>query len=166
MADEPREPEQPRNLRPVSEIRDRRGRFAKGSGGRPPGTRNRLRRTVNALLEASAPELVERVLELARAGDVQALRIALDRIVPVPRDAPVVLPTMPVIESAADLPRAFGVVLQAVADGALTPSEAERIARLLASAGRVLELVDIEERVRKLETADFASLAKLARETP
>ncbi|MCL4683223.1 hypothetical protein KJ059_00555 [Myxococcota bacterium] len=164
MADGPREPEEPRNLRPVSDLRDRRGRFAKGSGGRPPGTRNRLRRTVNALLEASAPELVQRVLELARQGDVQALKLALDRIVPVPRDAPVALPSMPAIRSAADLPVAFGVVLQAVADGSLTPTEGERIASLLGSAGRMLELADIEARVRKLETTDFASLAKRARE--
>lgn len=147
MSDEPREPPK---LRPVADIRDGKGRFKKGNGGRRPGQRNRVSRVVTGLFTLHAPELVERVLDLARNGDVGALRIALDRIAPAPRDAPIEL-ALPPVTSAADLPAAFASVLEAVASGRLTPSEAERVASLLANAGRLLEAADLEARIAALE---------------
>lgn len=59
--------------------------FKKGQSGnpqgRPAGTGDK-RRELRALLEPHAPALIEKAVELALAGDITALRLCLDRIIP------------------------------------------------------------------------------------
>jgi hypothetical protein len=49
--------------------------------GRPPGALNK-RTQLARLLEPFAEELIMKVVELARNGDINALRICIDRLVP------------------------------------------------------------------------------------
>jgi hypothetical protein len=58
---------------------------------------------------------------------------------------------LPAIVTAGDLPTAIAALLQAAAWGDLTPGEAGRLAALVGEAGKALELLDIEERLRRLE---------------
>ena len=66
------------------------GKFAKGhsgnSAGKPRGARHYTTRLAEALIEGEADALVRKVIELAIAGDVAALKICLDRILPARRD--------------------------------------------------------------------------------
>jgi len=60
-----------------------RGRpFAKGNGGRKPGSRNRASLLADALLEGEQDELIRKGIELAKAGDPVMLKFFLDRILP------------------------------------------------------------------------------------
>jgi len=60
--------------------------FKKGESGnpagRPKGTKDR-RTELRGLLEPHAEELVAKAVELALAGDVTALRICMDRLIPI-----------------------------------------------------------------------------------
>ncbi|WP_346658170.1 DUF5681 domain-containing protein [Bradyrhizobium sp. 138] len=55
--------------------------------GRPRGSRNRTTLAVEALLEGEAEALTRKAIELATGGDIQALRICLDRLCPPRREA-------------------------------------------------------------------------------
>src|SRR5215471_17208516 len=127
--------------------------FEKGESGnpsgRPPGIRDK-RTAMRDLLLPHAPELVAKVVEMAKAGDATALRTCIDRLIPPakPKDDPVMLPGM--ADSMADNTR---VVVAALADGELTPDEAATILRALASQTRIIEADEIEKRISALEQA-------------
>lgn len=137
--------------------KQRKTGFPKGvSGnpkGRPRGALNKTTMAVRELLDGEAEALTRRAVELALEGDVTALRICLDRVSPVPKDRPVAF-TMPEnLCNAETLPRITASILQSVATGEITPSEAERLSSVVAAHGRALELNDLEMRVARLETA-------------
>ena len=109
------------------------GRFPKGvSGnptGRPKGALNRTTRACQELLEGESEAITRKAVELAKNGDIQALRLCLDRILPARKDRPISL-TLPEVRSAKEVPVASGAVLASVADGQLTPSEGQALASL------------------------------------
>jgi hypothetical protein len=58
---------------------------------------------------------------------------------------------LPALDGAADLPRALGAVLAAVADGAVTPDEGLSVAQIIETRRRTLKLVELEQRIAALE---------------
>jgi len=128
-----------------------RGRpFEKGNPGRPKGSRHRTTLAIDALLDGEAETLTRKAVELAKGGDTVALRLCMDRLCPPRRDRPVSF-TLPVIKTVADVAKASAALLEAVASGELTPSEAAEIAKLLDTHTRTIEAFDLEERLRALE---------------
>jgi hypothetical protein len=105
-------------------------------------------------LDGQAVVLAQKAVELALKGDVTALKICLERLVPPRKDAPVSI-TLPTVHTTADLPGASQAILQAVADGQLTPSEAQAIAGIVADHRKNLEIGDLEARVVALEKRPF-----------
>jgi hypothetical protein len=130
-----------------------RGRpFKKGEGGRRPGSRNRATLLVENLLNGEAEQLGRAAIALALAGDPTGLKLCLDRVSPVRRGRPTPF-RLPAITTLADLPKASQGLLEAVADGTLTATEAGDLSKVLDSHLRALELTDIESRLRALEAA-------------
>ena len=65
----------------------RGGRFKPGNPGRPKGARHKTTLAIEALLDGEAEALTRKAIELAKAGDLVALRLCLDRICPPRKDA-------------------------------------------------------------------------------
>jgi hypothetical protein len=64
------------------EVRDRRGRFARGRSGqyrRPHGCRDHVNRAARLLLAGDGEALTRKAVEMALAGDPTALRVCLER---------------------------------------------------------------------------------------
>uniref|UniRef100_I2Q571 DUF5681 domain-containing protein n=1 Tax=Desulfovibrio sp. U5L TaxID=596152 RepID=I2Q571_9BACT len=118
--------------------------------GKPKGCRSRAVMAAQALIDGKAEEVVEKALELALAGDGPVLRAILDRLCPPRKDSPVRV-TLPAIESAADLPVVTATLLDAVAKGQLTPSEAQAVTGLVESHRKALEFEELERRIAALE---------------
>src|SRR5918998_323093 len=111
----------------VKNAKATRGRpFAQGNGGRPRGSRNRARLALETLLEGEAEALTRKAVQLALGGDVMALRLCLDRILPPRKDRHVPF-SLPPLETAADAVKATAALVEGVASGALTPSEAAEL---------------------------------------
>ena len=53
--------------------------------GRPKGAKNKTTLAAESLLKDHAEEITQKVIELALAGDLIALKMCLDRVLPVPR---------------------------------------------------------------------------------
>src|SRR3954467_920500 len=121
-------------------------------GGRPVGSRHKATLAAEALLDGEAEELTRTAIELAKTGDTTALRLCLERVCPPRRDRPVAF-TMPVIESTADLTKASAALLQAVASGELTPSEAAELGKLVEAHVKAIEATEFQQRLEYLEAA-------------
>ena len=128
--------------------------FEKGQsgnpGGRPPGARNKATLMAELLLQGEAEEMTRLVIERAKAGDMAALRMCLDRLVPPCRHRPIVF-ELPPLESAQDAASALAAITAGVAAGELTPAEAGELSGLVDGFVRVLEATVLEERVAWLE---------------
>lgn len=130
------------------------GAFIKGQSGnpkgRPKGARHKTTVAMEALLASEAEGLTRRAIELAQDGDTVALRLCLDRLMPVRKDRPVPF-TLPPIATAADLPKATSALLAAVAAGDLTPSEAAELGKLVDAHVKAVEAADLAVRIAALE---------------
>jgi hypothetical protein len=125
------------------------GRFTKGnkaSPGRPPG------RGIVAELRDKLAQDVDKVIgilrEQALAGDPQAIRILLDRVLPSLR--PIEMPT-PLCLPPGNLAQQAHAVVQAVAAGDIAPSQAAQIISALGGVAKIVETTDLLDRIAKLE---------------
>jgi hypothetical protein len=119
-----------------------RGRpFVKGQSGnpagKPKGARNRATLAAEALLEGEAEALTRKAVEMALAGDVAALRLCVERIMP-PRKERAVPLALPRIETGDDAREAVNVALAAVAEGEITLAEATAVLDLIEAARRAI----------------------------
>ena len=71
---------------------DNHGQFKKGRSGnpagRPRGSRNQARLECEELLQAAAPALMKVLIEKALKGNMQALRLCIERLYPRQRTNP------------------------------------------------------------------------------
>jgi hypothetical protein len=125
--------------------------FERGNPGRPKGARHKTTLLAEKLMQADAATIVQAVLDSAKGGDMTAARIILDRIAPARRDNLVSF-ELPKIETAGDAAKASASVLKAVADGELTPVEAEAVAKIVETHLRALEASEFEARLLALES--------------
>ena len=128
--------------------------FQKGQSGnpdgRPRGSRNVTTLALEALLDGQATALTQKAIDLALTGDMPALRLCLDRILPPRRDRPVTF-ELPPIKSAQDAAATVSAVLAAVAAGDLTPADAGEISKLIESYVKAFETSELAERLERLE---------------
>lgn len=109
------------------------GRFRRGvSGnpqGRPPGAGNRASMTAEALLAGEAEALTRKAVELASGGNMVAMRLCMERILPPVRERPVCL-DLPLV-GPADADAAMKAILEALRAGELTASDMGALAKLV-----------------------------------
>jgi Family of unknown function (DUF5681) len=118
--------------------------------GKPKGTRNAITLAMEALLDGESDALTRKAIELAKGGDLQALRLCLERILPPRKDRPVTF-TLPTVTSAKDALSALSALLTAVSTGELTPSEAAEIGKLVDGYVKATEINELAERLERLE---------------
>jgi hypothetical protein len=118
--------------------------------GRPKGSRNATTLALETLLDGQATALTQKSIDIALAGDMAALRLCLDRILPPRKDRPVTF-TLPEIKSAKDAASVVSAILAAVASGELTPTDAAEIGKLIDSYVKAFETAELAERLEHLE---------------
>ena len=118
--------------------------------GRPRGSRNRTILIAQQLLDSHAEPLVRTCLLMALKGDPKAMHLCMDRILPVRRDMPVNLGSLPTA-TAEQLSAASEKITDKVAADKLTLTQGHALAALLAQRGRIIETRNLDERLRKLE---------------
>src|SRR5215471_12290584 len=136
------------------EGRDADGRFMKGySGnpnGRPPGRRNKATEAAEVLLDGEVEALTRRAVELALDGQIGALRLCLDRIIP-PRRQRAHRLDLPPMRSIADLGDTMAAITTAAMEGTITTGQAAELARVVEIFVRAIETSDFERRLQQLE---------------
>ena len=130
--------------------------FKKGQSGnpdgRPKGARNKATLAAEALLDGEAEALTRKAIEKALEGDMAAIRLCLERILPAVKSRPIEI-DLPPVETAEDISVAQGAVIAAMARGKITPDDAGTIAGVLEVRRRAIETVELEKRIDILEGA-------------
>lgn len=137
---------------PSETSRRANGRFAKGNkmGGSKAGSRHRVTKAIEALLEGEAEGLTRKAVEMALEGDTVALRLCLDRLAP-PRKDSLISIRLPKVNGLKDAVEASASVLDAVSEGEITPDEGARVLSLLSAHKALIETCDLEARITALE---------------
>ena len=129
--------------------------FQKGHSGnpagRPKGARHKTTVAVEALLEGEAEVITRKAIEAAKAGDMVAIRLVLDRIAP-PRKTRSIEIDLPPIADAAGVSQAQEEVLKALCTGELDVDQAQALNGLLEARRQFLETAELEARLTELES--------------
>src|SRR5687768_7879701 len=130
-------------------------RFQKGQSGNPRGRPKGKpdRRTIaRELFAQHRDDLIATAIELALTGDVQALKLCLERICPAikPTAAPIKI-TLP---KGAGLAGTGDAILKAIAGGKLP---ADIGASLLTALGQQARIIEIDDIIRRLEVLENAN---------
>jgi hypothetical protein len=129
------------------------GQFRPGNPGKPKGARNKATVLAEKLLSKDIKDVCAVVSKAAQEGDLNACKLILDRILPVPKSRRITFP-MRDIHSVADVQEAMNGLWAAVASGGITPEDATLLGKLLEQHASVLEVGNIETRLRALEDAE------------
>lgn len=131
------------------------GKFAKGQSGnpkgRPEGARNRATLAAEALLDGDAKAITKKCIDLAKAGDMAAIRLCLERILPARKSRPMKLP-LPKIEGPSDVLKAVNAVLAAISTGQITTDEGEALLRTVEAARKAMETEELHHELDDLHT--------------
>jgi hypothetical protein len=136
---------------PRKNTRKTRGRpFERGNPGRPKGSRNKATLLAETIFDGEAEALCRKAVELALSGDLAALKLCLDRLLP-PRRERLCRYDLPPVNNLADVSRACRALLAAASRGDLAPGEANALRQLLEGYANSVLVHDLEERLIKLE---------------
>ena len=133
-------------------VRNELGHFAPGTSiagpGRPKGMSPS--EIVRSKLEPHRDDVIEKIVELAKAGDPAAQRLYMTHLAPIPRQESerVVIPGL----SDCDTPHAKAdCILAAVAAGQISFEAGERALRMLGLYVQAITVTDHEARLRAIE---------------
>jgi len=124
--------------------------------GKPPGAKNRATMLAQALFDGEAETLTRKIIELAKAGDMQALKVCVDRLCPpMKAQAAPVQVEIPETDNMSDIANAF---IKAAADGRLPPDVA---AQLVSAVGTLAHIVEVDELKRTAGSIGSCSWPKI-----
>jgi hypothetical protein len=141
-------------MKDSSNKKTNQGRWAKGTSGnqagRPAGSRNKATEALQQLLEGEAERITRKAIDLALDGDLTAIRLCMERLLPPRKDRPVQV-DLPPIETVGQVSLAMATVSRAISEGQITPGEGETLANVLAVQKDVIATAELERRLEKLE---------------
>ena len=114
------------------------------------GSRNKATLAVQELFDTEAETIGRKAIELALAGDMTAIRLVLERILPPRRDMPINI-ELPDIAKIEDTTSVMTNIISAVASGEITPSEGEAISSLVEQQRKNIETVILSKQIKSLE---------------
>ena len=137
--------------------------FQKGISGNPKGkskgTRNAATVAAESLLDGESKALIRKAIDMALAGDMAAMRLVIERILPPRRERPLQF-ELPPLQTAADAMPAISRIAEGVGQGELSESEARTLVGLvhtfiqgLAQVQTDLRLAELEGFIPKIKTA-------------
>jgi hypothetical protein len=128
------------------------GQWQPGQSGNPNGRpRGRSELTkLRASIAERVPEILAKLAELATAGDVQAARLLLERVLPPVK--PVEMPVEIVLVEGG-LSDQARQMLCAAATGELAPDQATALISALAAVAKITETDELMKRLERLEQA-------------
>ena len=127
--------------------------FKAGQSGnparRPPGIEDK-RTKLRKLLEPHSEALVAKAVEMALEGDVAAMRLVLERIVPAYKGEaqPIVIDAL---KNADGLTAQGQAVVGAIAAGDIAASDGATFIAALGQMAKLIETEELEERIAALE---------------
>ena len=132
-------------------------KFQPGQSGNPKGRPKgkKIDTSLRKPISDAMPEILATLIEMAKAGDVHAAKILLDRVCPVlrPMATPISLPLADTLASQGE------EIIRATMSGTIPPDIGAQLITALAAQGKLIELQDIvkptESRLLQLNKSDY-----------
>lgn len=129
--------------------RDSKGRWLPGRSpnpkGRPPGNE-----VIRKRLESFSEHLIDKTVELALEGNVQALKICMDRLCPPVKDESKFV-QIKGMDEADNLSSKSRLIFQSLSKGDISIEDSLKLLNALSVVGRIFESTELEKRVQDLE---------------
>lgn len=115
--------------------------------GRKPGNGNAA--TLRKAIEEHLPDIIDKLADAAKQGNVQAAQVLLSRSLPPlrPDTRPTPIPGI----AKGSLSKQGEAIIKSMGAGALTPEQAQSMLAGLASLSKIREIDELDSRLRKLE---------------
>ncbi len=143
--------------------------FQKGQSGnpagRPRGSRNKASMRLHEMLEQSAETLFNKAVEMATAGNIAALRLCLEPLLPTHKNEPLFC-EMPPLAKAADAVAAIAGIASAALTGDVTADEAAKLTKVMSLYVQALEANEFEDRLALLERTDLKRMGAVRNGAP
>lgn len=129
--------------------------FKKGESGnpqgRPVGTRNKTTLAALSLIEDEGEQLARKAVELALDGDLPALKLCMDRLLPPAKERPLEAFSLPQLNDQRSVLEALDTIANKLSQGELLPAEATSICKVLEQYRKHFETTELSERLETLE---------------
>mgnify|MGYP003600008131 FL=1 len=126
--------------------------YIKGQSGNPAGRPkgSGISAKLRQAIEGEAEAIIKAMIEQAKAGDMQAAKALLDRVLPAlkPESQAIHLPELVAAGTMAEKARA---AIDAAGAGAVSPSAASDLVAAIAGLARVVETTELQQRLDELE---------------
>jgi hypothetical protein len=120
--------------------------------GRPVGSRNKATLIAETLLDGGVETLTRTIMDHALDGNATAMRLCFERIIAPRRARPVQFNLPPITETAdADPAAAMAAVTTAMTQVGRHPRRGGRVAKVVDTYVRALEVSDFDRRLKALE---------------
>lgn len=127
------------------------GKWKAGQSGNPKGRPPKATQELKQLIGSRQPELIETTVQMALQGDMQAMKLLLERVLPpLKASAAPVNIELPENGSLSDNARA---ILAAAANGQMPGDVAAQLIAGIGNIARVVEIDELNERLEALEAA-------------
>jgi hypothetical protein len=123
--------------------------------GRAVGSRNKKTLAAEAALFDHAKELVDDLVTRAKRGEPAAMRLAMERILPVGRGRPMPI-ELPSVRSTEDALAAADVIMAALKEGAIWAREAVDLLRVVEGLTRLTGTIAFVKKMARREVAKAA----------
>jgi hypothetical protein len=123
--------------------------FKKGTSGNPTG-RSAANVTAAKLRKSIAddmPDILNKLIELAKGGDIQAIKLVLERVCPALKQQAVPI-SLPFIESLAGQ---GNEIIRATMSGQIPPDIGSQLISALANQAKIIEVDELTKRIEALE---------------
>lgn len=126
--------------------------FKKGVSGNPAGRPkgSGLAGRLRKVIADDADEILQSVIDQAKAGDLAAAKILLDRIVP-PLKPEAQAVQIAELSGGGDLVGKADAVIHAVGSGDIAPDIAAQLISAVATLAKVIEVNELQQRLEMLE---------------
>lgn len=129
-------------------------KFIKGKSGNPsgkkPGTINK-RTQLSKLLESHAENLINKTVELALEGDVNALRLCIERLIPKTTSQPIQFELNTIdLENINNLSMLGKIIISSVTSGFILPEEGQKLMEIIDSQRKLIEHIDMSRKLDEI----------------
>jgi Family of unknown function (DUF5681) len=123
-----------------------------GGPGRPAGSRNKATIALDKIADDAGEDIMTKLVEQAKSGDLRAADLVLSRIWPVRKGRPLTLAEpLPPIATAADAVAVLGKLAGLVGSGEMTAEEGAAFATIVETKRKAIETVELEARMTAIE---------------
>ena len=127
-------------------------KFQRGASGNPAGRPkgSGLAGELRKAISESALDILQTMIKNAKAGDMQAAKALIDKVLPTlkPEAVAVLLPDMVEAETLSAKAQA---TIDAAGAGELSPSAASELVSAIAGLARIIETTELQKRLEALE---------------